>query len=99
MFVVLLTFSDRRDRAADFADGHDAWLRRGFDDGVFLLAGALHPAAGGAILAHAVTRQALQQRVQDDPFVANDVVSAQVLEIAARRAEPRLHFLLEQARP
>ncbi len=39
MFVVLLKFSENRNRVADFMEGHKAWLKNGFDDGVFLLAG------------------------------------------------------------
>lgn len=41
MFVVLLKFSENKARASQFMDGHKAWIKRGFDDGVFLLAGNL----------------------------------------------------------
>ena len=37
MFVVLLRFSDNKDQASEFMEGHNAWIKRGFDDGVFLL--------------------------------------------------------------
>lgn len=51
MFVVTLRFADKT-KAPLFMDGHNAWIKRGFDDGVFLLTGSLQPSAGGAILAH-----------------------------------------------
>ena len=38
MFVVLLKFAANRDQAGRHMDGHKAWLQRGFDDGVFVLA-------------------------------------------------------------
>ena len=93
MFVVLLKFSDNKSQAGQYMDGHKDWLQRGFDDGVFLVAGSLQPNQGGAILAHDTTLPALQSRVDDDPFVAQDVVQAEILEIAASRADERLAFL------
>jgi hypothetical protein len=40
MFIVLLKFSSDKDRAGQFMDGHKAWIKRGFDDGVFSAEGA-----------------------------------------------------------
>ena len=94
MFVVLLKFSDNKDKAGQFMDGHKEWIKRGFDDGVFLMAGSLQPNAGGAIMAHNATLAELQERVDGDPFVAENVVSADILEIAPSRADERLSFLL-----
>ncbi|MGE0652173.1 MAG: YciI family protein [Alphaproteobacteria bacterium] len=93
MFVVLLKFSGNRDRAGSFMDGHREWIGRGFDDGVFLAAGRLEPDLGGGILAHNTSLGELQQRVNADPFVAQDVVTAEVIEIAPSRTDARLAFL------
>ena len=92
MFVVTLTFADRA-KAAPLMDGHNAWIRRGFEDGVFLLAGSLRSGTGGAILAHGVPRADLEARVDEDPFVAEGVVDAAILEIAPGRTDDRLAFL------
>lgn len=97
MFIVLLKFSANKAKAGRFMDGHKAWLKRGFDDGVFLLAGSLLPNLGGAIVAHKVALPDLQGRVKDDPFVAENVVSAEIIEIAPSRADERLSFLLAEA--
>lgn len=94
MFVVLLRFAGNKGRAAQFMEGHKDWIKRGFDDGVFLMAGSLQPDAGGAILAHNASPSDLLARVNDDPFVAEDVVSAEILEITPSRADERLKFLL-----
>lgn len=95
MFIVLLKFSDNKDRAGAFMEGHKAWLRRGFDDGVFLLAGSLQPNAGGGILAHNSSLADLESRVKEDPFVAEKVVTAEILEITPARADERLGFLID----
>jgi hypothetical protein len=49
---------------------------------------------GGGILTHNTSLADLQIRVKDDPFVAVNVVSAEVLEIAVAKADSRLDFLL-----
>lgn len=95
MFIVLLKFSGNKDQAGRFMEGHNAWIRRGFDDGVFLLVGSLQPTLGGGIVAHNTTLSDLQRRVADDPFVAEDVVSAEILEITPAKTDERLKFLLE----
>lgn len=97
MFIVLLRFSGNKAKAGQFMDGHKAWLKRGFDDGVFLLTGSLQPNLGGAIVAHNIALPELQSLVNNDPFVAEDVVSAEILEITPSRANDRLSFLLPQA--
>ena len=94
MFVVLLKFSDNTGRAGQFMEGHKAWLQRGFEDGVFLLAGSLQPNAGGGVLAHNTSLADLQDRVDADPFVAEQVVTAEIHEIAPAKADARLDFLL-----
>jgi len=93
MFVVLLRFSDNNGNAGRFMDGHREWLTHGFDDGVFLLAGSLLPGLGGAVVAHNTSLPELQSRVNEDPFVAENVVSAEILEIEPSRTDERLEFL------
>lgn len=94
MYIVLLRFSDNKANASQFMEAHKEWLKRGFDDGVFLLAGGLQPNLGGGILAHDTSQSELESRVNADPFVAENVVNAEILEIAPARADARLDFLL-----
>lgn len=95
MFVVLLRFSENKAQAARFMDAHKAWIQRGVDDGVFLVVGSLQPNAGGAILAHGTSLAELRARVNDDPFVAEEVVGVEILEITPARADARLGFLMD----
>jgi uncharacterized protein YciI len=93
MFVVLLKFSAEKSRASQFMEGHKSWIARGFDDGVFSLVGSLQPNAGGAILAHGISLAQLRARLEEDPFVVENVVSVEVLEITPSRVDERLAFL------
>ena len=94
MFVVLLKFSANKAQAGRFMEDHKQWIKRGFDEGVFLLIGNLQPSLGGGIVAHGTSLADLRSRVNDDPFVAENVVSAEILEIAPSRTDERLKFLL-----
>jgi uncharacterized protein YciI len=94
VFIVLLKFSDNKGQAGELMEGHNEWVKRGFDEGVFLLAGSLQPSLGGGIVAHNTSLEALQFRVNDDPFVARNVVSAEILEITPAKADERLQFLV-----
>jgi uncharacterized protein YciI len=93
MFVVTLKFSANKAKAPALMEGHNAWLKRGFDEGIFLLSGSIQPSAGGAVLAHNTSRADLETRVRQDPFVVEDVVTADILEIAPGRTDDRLAFL------
>ncbi len=95
MFIVLLRFSGNKGQASQFMEGHKAWIKRGFDDGVFLLAGSLQPNLGGGIVAHNTSLTDLQGRVNDDPFVAENVVSAEIIEITPSKSDDRLKFLFD----
>ena len=94
MFIVLLKFSGNKSQASQFMEGHKEWIKRGFDDGVFLLVGNLQPNLGGGIVAHNTSLPDLQSRVSDDPFVVENVVSAEILEITPSKADERLKFMV-----
>ena len=93
MFVISLKFSSNKGQAGQFMEGHKEWIKRGFDDGVFLLVGNLQPNQGGGIVAYNTSLAEIQSRVNADPFVAQNVVSAEILEISPSRADERLKFL------
>ena len=95
MFMVFLKYSDNKENAGQFMDGHNEWIKRGFYDGVFLLAGSLQPKLGGGIVAHNTSLSDRQSRVNADPFVVENVVQAEILELTPAKADPRLEFLLE----
>ncbi|MHA7773481.1 YciI family protein [Roseibium sp. M-1] len=93
MFIVTLTFAENRDRAGQFMAGHKAWIAEGFEKGLFLMVGSLQPNRGGCIFAHGADRDAVENFVAADPFVAEGVVTAEILEVTPARLDDRLTFL------
>jgi len=94
MFIVLLKFSSNKNQAGQFMEGHKEWIERGIEDGVFVLVGSLQANLGGGIVAHNTSLPELQRRVNNDPFVAANIVSAEILEITPAKVDERLKFLL-----
>jgi uncharacterized protein YciI len=94
VFVVLLRFSNGKSRARELMAAHNEWIQRGFDESVFLVVGSIEPGLGGIILAHNTARAELEERVHRDPFVACDVVVAELLEVSPSRTDPRLAGVL-----
>jgi len=95
MFIVFLKLSNNKAQASEYMDAHNEWIKRGFDDGIFLLVGGLQPSLGGGIVAHNTSLEELQNRVSEDPFVAKDIVSVEIHEISPVKADARLSFLLD----
>lgn len=95
MFIVNLRFSENKSQASAFMEGHNQWIRQGFEDGVFLMVGSIQPGLGGSVIAHGVSRSDLEDRVLEDPFVAENIVSPEILEIEPKKVDERLNFLLD----
>ncbi len=93
IFIVILKFSTNKSRAGEFMEGHNEWIKRGFKDGVFLIVGSLKHNLGGGILAHNVSLLDIQDRVKKDPFVEENIVMSEILEINLSKVDDKLDFL------
>ena len=93
MFAILLRFGVNAGKAAEFMPGHKAWIEKGFNDGVFLLVGSIQSKQGGFLLADGGDKDEIEARVAEDPFVAEGVVTAEIMEIDPARTDRRLDFL------
>ncbi|WP_286235658.1 YciI family protein [Thalassotalea sediminis] len=94
MFIVLLKFSENKSQASEYMASHNDWIKKGFNDGIFLLVGSLQPGLGGSVIAHNTSKEALEVLVNADPFVKHNVVSAEIIEIDPKKADERLSFLV-----
>ncbi|WP_416368733.1 YciI family protein [Tritonibacter mobilis] len=93
MFVICLKLTADRERISGVLEAHKTWLAQGFEDGVFLLAGALDDGPGGLILAAGEDRTVLEARLATDPFVRDGLVAVDITAFTPSQADPRLSFL------
>jgi len=68
IYVVILTYIRRLEEIDAQLSAHGAWLRQGYDDGVFLASGRRVPRTGGIILARDESLNSLQSRIEQDPL-------------------------------
>jgi uncharacterized protein YciI len=94
MVFIQLKFSGNKALAKEYMAEHNAWLQRGFDEGVFLLSGSLKGGTGGVILAN-VSGSELDARIASDPFVERGVVSADIVEFSVGKNQTSLTAALE----
>ncbi len=85
MHIVLLKFGPNRLHAPQWMALHKEWIEKGISEGVFLLAGSLENAQGGALLAVKLTKAEVAARVEEDPFVKYQVVVPEIIGIAPSR--------------
>ncbi len=95
MYIVFLKFSENKASPPQFMESHKNWIKRGLDENVFLLVGSIEPNAGGAILAHNASMEEIKIRVEEDPFVKENIVKAEIIQISPAKACENLNFLLE----
>ena len=94
MFIILLKFSENKSKAGEFIEGNNEWIKKGFDEGKFLLVGSLQPNLGGSVIVHNSSLSELQERVNHDSFVAENIVTVEIIEIDPKKSDERLSFLV-----
>ena len=93
MFIVHLIYLAPLEEIDRHVEPHRAWVEAGVADGVFVAAGPLTPRTGGVILAHGLSREALDARLAEDPFAKAGLIRVEILDHTIRVADPRLAFL------
>ena len=81
--------------AGDFKDEHNEWIKRGFDEGAIVMVGTVHPGIGGAVFVRGNSMEEAQALVNQDPFVRERVVEAEILEIEPKKAIDELAWFTE----
>ena len=94
MFVVLLTYTEPLATVDALIPAHREFLQRMYQAGTFLLSGRKEPRDGGVILSNAISVQALESALAQDPFHIHGVASYQIIEFLPTMAAPALQSLV-----
>jgi uncharacterized protein YciI len=98
MFVIELIYK------ADLAEidaamrAHMAYLKKYYAAGQFLISGRKVPREGGIILALGESREQVEARVREDPFVSRGLADFRVIEFRESQRADSIDALLDQAR-
>ena len=80
MFIVTLTYLLPVEEIDALMHDHVEWLKKGYDDGLFVASGRRVPRTGGVILARSGDEQALRATLARDPFVIHGAARCDVVE-------------------
>ena len=91
--LILLDYIVPLDEIDALMEAHVGWLKKGFDEGVFVVAGRKDPRTGGVILVRG-KKEAVEALAETDPFVQNGAARFEVVAFNASFALPGLANLL-----
>ncbi|MGZ3305338.1 MAG: YciI family protein [Asticcacaulis sp.] len=80
MFLLSLTYKVPNDEVDRHLDAHKAWLKEGYEAGLFLASGRKVPRTGGMIFAKG-RRAEIDAMARKDPFYVNGVAEFTISEI------------------
>ncbi len=93
MFLLSLTYKVPNDEVDRHLDAHKAWLKEGYDAGIFMASGRKVPRTGGMIFARG-SHAEIDAMARRDPFYVNGVADFVLNEININMAADELQGLL-----
>ncbi|MEZ4364895.1 MAG: YciI family protein [Kofleriaceae bacterium] len=90
MFIIELTYVVPLPQIDAAMKRHMAYLDRRYADGTFVMSGRKVPRDGGIILATGDDRAAIEAIAADDPFVAEGLATARIIEFRPSQLAPDL---------
>jgi uncharacterized protein YciI len=87
MFILSLTYIAPLEDADKHMEAHMAWVKAGYEKGLFLASGRKVPRTGGVILARG-ERAALEAMCAADPFTVHGIAGYEITETAFTTVAP-----------
>ena len=94
MFIIELTYTRPLAEVDNLLDEHSQFLKKYYDEGIFLLSGRKHPRTGGIILARAESMADIEKIISEDPFHRHGVAEYTITEFLPSMANETLKTFL-----
>lgn len=85
LYVAVLTYTAPIEEVEHHLPAHMEWLEKGYAEGAFIASGRRVPRTGGIILAKGSSLEAVESRLQQDPFQLHGVASVDVYPFVASK--------------
>lgn len=96
MFIINLHYIVSLDKLDGHMAAHVKYLKKYYAKNVFVASGRKVPRTGGIILALARSKEAIEQIIEEDPFVIYNVATYTIIEFLTSQSHPDLKNLLKQ---
>jgi len=94
MYLLNVSFSQNPAQVEPQKEAHGAWVKKYFDEGIFLLAGPKKSGLGGAILVKSMDKSQLMKILSEDSYVIADVADYQIVDFDAKLSAKGLESLI-----
>ncbi len=88
MFLVTSTYLKSREEMESLLPLHAEWLKTQHEEGIFLASGSVVPRSGGAIMAHALSREKLEALLASSPLAQAGAVHYKIEESSPMSKDP-----------
>lgn len=80
MFILTLTYQTTLDRVDQFLPGHNQFLQKYFENGMFICSGPQIPRTGGIIMCRSASLDTVKNLIEEDPFKIGGVAHYEITE-------------------
>jgi uncharacterized protein YciI len=94
MFIIQLTYTRPLTEVDNLLKEHQQFLKKYYNEGIFLLSGRKHPRTGGIILARAENIAIIEKIIAEDPFHRHGLAEYTITEFLPSMANESLKTLL-----
>ena len=94
MFIISLTYKMPLDEVDKHLPAHVSFLNDQYASGHFIASGRKVPRTGGIILSNMQSRDALNEVLQNDPFMQYGVAEYDIVEFVPSMVSDEMGFLL-----
>ena len=94
MNVLIVNYIKQSEEVKPHIDAHNIWVKKYFDEGIFMAAGPKKSKLGGVILAKTIDKSKLLKILAEDSYVQYDVAEYQIIEVDFKLTETGLEKLL-----
>jgi uncharacterized protein YciI len=72
---------------------HNEWVKKYFENGLFLIAGPKTDKTGGVIITKPINKSDLEKILITDPYITEDVAEYEIIEFECKLTQQQLDFL------
>lgn len=94
MFIIQLTYKRSLAEVDQLMEEHKLFLKKYYDEGIFLLSGRKNPRTGGVIIARAESLASIEKVISEDPFHMQELADYSITEFFPTMANELLKTLL-----
>lgn len=96
MFIVSISYKVDLGKVDEFLNEHVDFLKRMYEENIFILSGRKVPRTGGIILSNVKSKEQLTEALKLDPFSRENLAEYEIIEMIPSMSSKELSCLLSE---